>query len=159
MFGWLKKVFGKRGIGEDYYTPEERLIYCFWDGTDGHSWQKPNRRIDPLPLYRKILEKRLEIIADFKALEFPDQTQFADPARERLVKTVRQLFGIRPLIDDMDIPPEGSLRAAECLALLDDFLIFTERVKKNLPEFATRIKPSDPCSDVCPTTGNTTASG
>lgn len=132
MFGWFKKK-----------TDEDRGIFSFWDGTVGYSHRKPNRKTDPMPLYDKVYAKRKEIIIDFKALDFPD-TQFAPEARTRLTKTVREIFGVRPLINGIDIPPEGTLKDSEVLALLDDFLIYTEAVKKNLTQALTPSPISSP---------------
>ena len=130
MFGWFKK---KKDV--DGFVPNERLIYSFWDGTDGYSKEKPNRRIDPMILYDKVYSKRMEISVNFKALDFPE-TQFAAPARNQLTKTIREIFGIKPLTGDMDLPEGGTLSDAECLILLDDFLVFSERLKKNLDDSA-----------------------
>ena len=120
MFGWFKKP-----------SDLDRGIFSFWDGADGFSHKNSNRRIDPLPLYDKVYAQRKEIAADLKAFDFPD-TQWAPEARVRLTKTIRELFGVKPLINGIDIPPGGSLKDAECIALLDDFLVYTEQVKKKL---------------------------
>ena len=130
MFGWFKKP-----------SDLDRGIFSFWDGADGFSHKNPNRRIDPLPLYDKVYAQRKEIVADLKAFDFPD-TQWAPEARVRLTKTIRELFGVKPLVNGIDIPPGGSLKDAECIALLDDFLVYTERAKKKL----TLGSPATPTS-------------
>lgn len=144
MFAWVKKLFRK---DSPEYTDEERGIYSYWDGTKGFSWRNPNRHADPLPLYNKIYARRLEIKADFDAVKqylVSDEVweKFVEPARVRLTKVVREIFGIRPLINGNEIPPEGTLKDSEALDLLDDFLVYSERLKKNLPTSAVDPTPS-----------------
>lgn len=143
MFGWLKNMFRKRGSGLDYYHPEERLIYTYFDG-------EVDRSVDPAPLHEAILAKKELIYADFKTMDFGDE-KFGPIAEARLTKTIREVFGLKPLGENFSA--KGTLTNGECLVLIDHFLLYVdEKIKKKL--IANQQRSSNPSTDGCPATTN-----
>lgn len=140
MFGWFKKK-EKRGTGEDWFRPQDRTIYKFFDG-------ESVRKVDPKPIHTKLLAKRNEISADYKTAVFEIPNEFTEKAEISFYKTVRELFNLPPLGPDyrveyqVDGKTVKTLSDAECLAVLDDFILFVETVKKNIPQSPTSSNPS-----------------
>lgn len=141
MFGWFKKK--KRGTGENWFLPEERLIYRYFDGTG-------IRAVDPKLLHETLLAKRNSISADYKVAVFDIPNEFTKVAETSLYKTIRSVFSVPPLGPDFRVEYEQdgklvkTLSDSECLALLDHFLLFVEGVKKNIPSSQTSSLPSEP---------------
>lgn len=127
MFQWLKNLFKKRGSGLDYYHPEERRIYSYFDG-------EKVRKVDPLPLYSKYLAKEPVIYANLKTLSFKGvDERFFKEAEASLVGIVRETFSLRQLVNGEEIPEGGTLTNSECLVLLDHFVLYMDDLlKKNL---------------------------
>ena len=142
MFGWFKKK-EKRGTGENWFLPEERLIYRYFDGTG-------IRAVDPKLLHETLLAKRNSISADYKVAVFEIPNEFTKVAETSLYKTIRTIFSIPPLGPEFRVEYEQdgkmvkTLSDSECLALLDHFLLFVEGVKKNTPSSQTSSLPSEP---------------
>lgn len=130
FLAWLASFFRPRGAGIDYYHPGERKIYSFWDGQKRVS-------VDPTPLYIKVMENGPEIAADTKVATTPCGGTIA--AQKSLVAKIRTIFDVKPLA-------EGGLTDAEVTDLLNHFLIWTERLKKNTPP------SSPPASSTVPVT-------
>jgi hypothetical protein len=128
MLSWLFNWFRRRGVGVDYYHPGERKIYSFWDG-------QKRVYVDPTPLYIKVMENGPEIAADTKVATTPCGGTIA--AQKSLDAKLRKIFDVKPLA-------EGGLTDAEVTDLLNHFLLWTERLKKNSPP------SSSPASSIVP---------
>ena len=116
-----------RGSGKDeldrldIYKPSERLIYSFFDGTR-------QRRVDPLPLYKRLKEVWPELSADIRVSGSPSKG--ADEAHRRMVAKCYDVFEVKPFVENGGT--SDGLGEVEVLDLLDHFLAYTGGVKKNL---------------------------
>jgi hypothetical protein len=126
MFGKLKQMavlvisFARRlfASGEDRfdtYRPREQLIYHFWDG-------QQMRNVDPVKLYKKMAEVGQELSANIQVSTSPSKG--AAKAYEAVVRSVRSIFDLKAF-------EEGGLTEIDTVGLLDHFLIFCGRLKKN----------------------------
>ncbi len=113
----------------DVYLPRERLIYSYFNG-------KELINADPMVLYKKVAAKGEMLNADITASNVP-QSKFAGPARERLIKSIQEIFGVKPL-------EEGGLTELETTELLDSFMVFCEAVKKNSSPTQTQAEETWP---------------
>ena len=57
------------------------------------------------------------------------------PAHNRLTKTIREIFSLKPLGEGFDT--EGTLTDDEVLLLMDKFLLYVNDLKKNSPQSST----------------------
>lgn len=126
MFSKFKQVliraisFARRLLssGEDRYDtyrPREQLIYHYWDG-------QKMRSVDPVKVYKKMAEVGQELSANIRVSTSPSKG--AAKAYESVVKAVRGIF-------DLQSFEEGGLTEIDTVGLLDHFLIFCGRLKKN----------------------------
>jgi hypothetical protein len=114
------------GLQDDLFLPAARLIYRYYTGTrEG----KPQiRAVDPLPLYKRIMDKGPSIAINLKSSD--SASKYALPAHQELIRDLQSIF---------EVPPyeEGGLTEGELRALLDHFLTFVNGLKKNGPTPAT----------------------
>jgi len=103
------------------YHPRQRVIYTFWDG-------EKERPIDPMPLYKKLMGKWQSMVIDYKVSQ--SESTDAPVAHTNLSKSIREIFEIK-------LFESGGLTETELIGLCEDFLAFTETVKKN-----SRISPT-----------------
>ena len=148
MFTWLKKWLGNRLSREphDLFHPQERAIYRYFNG-------KELITTDPMVLYKKIMEIAPELDIDIKVAN--SQSKDAGKSYESMLIKIRNVFTIKSLV-------EGGLTETETVQLLDHFVSFNERIKKNSPAYATSsesLGASAAYSAEVPTTSNTTPSG
>jgi hypothetical protein len=142
---WFLNLFRPRER-YDLYTPGQRLIYSFHDGSKVV-------RADPLELYRKLMAVGPELNVDMKVSVSPSKD--APRAHENVVKKVREVFGVKPL-------EEGGLTELEAIQLLDHFLTFCGFVKKNSsqpPTSSTATEEPSPSSPGSPPTSPSSGSG
>lgn len=111
------------------YHPKERLIYKYWNG-------KELIAADPMTLYKKVMDVSAELAIHFSVAK--SQSKDAKDAHENLIETVRKVFGVRSLEET----PEG-LGQTESISLLNHFLAYCNRLKKNSRTFATTSKLSE----------------
>ena len=130
MFGWLKGLFRKKKNGtHGAWAPAERLIYEYFDGDK-------LRKADPMPLYQKVLARRAELRAAWETATLAVPNDFSEKAQRDLVNGSREVFSLPKLgpNDEVEYEADGkqvkTLSDMECLSLLNDFLVFTEHVKK-----------------------------
>lgn len=105
----------------DYYKPDERLIFTYFDGSR-------DRRVDPLPLYKRLKDVWPELSADIRVARSPSKG--ADDAHSRMVEKAYKVFEAERFVDLGDGKSTG-LGEVEVLELLDHFLAYTGGVKKN----------------------------
>jgi len=115
---WLYWILGIES--SEPYSDGQRKIYTYWNGS---RWV----HADPLPLYKRVMEKGPILSADIKAAN--SGTQFAKPAHDKLVENIRSIFNITPLKNGVEC--DGTLTDAQVATLLDSFLEWCEGVKKN----------------------------
>lgn len=129
MFDWLKGLFTKRNGTHGAWVPAKRLIYEYFDG-------EKVRKADPMPLYQRVLARRAELRAAWETATIAVPNAFSEKAQQDLVNGSREVFGLPKLGPNFEVEytADGkgikTLSDGECLALLDDFLVFTERIKK-----------------------------
>lgn len=127
MFAWFKKLFGKKQ-GNNGWIPQERLIYEYFDGSG-------IRKVDPMPLYAKVVERRAVLVSAWTVAKV--DSGFSIQAQNDLVNTCREIFTIPKLGPNSEIEYQvgektvKTLSDVECITLLDNFLTWTEGVKKN----------------------------
>lgn len=117
------------------YKPKERLIYQYYNG-------KEVVKADPMTLYKKVMDVGPEMAIHFKVAK--SQARDAKGAHDALIGEVRKIFGIVSMEDD----PDHGLPQMETMEVLDHFLTFIARVKKNSRTLPT---PSAPSEDSTPT--------
>lgn len=134
----------------DLYHPQDRLIYSYWDG-------KEERRVDPMSVYKKMMEVGQEISTARKVARSPSKD--ARKMHDRMIELIRGVFDVTPY-------EEGGLSETETTDLLDHYLIYLEWVKKNsgmsttTPEETSPSTPSPTsASEEDPTFSNTSDSG
>lgn len=131
------------------YKPKERLIYSYWNG-------KELVKADPMTLYKKVMNVGPELAIHFKVAK--SQSSGAKDAHDSLIKEVRNIFGVKSLEEE----PEG-LPQLETMELLNHFLAFINRIKKNsrtLPTTSKHSEDSIPTSeDENPPISNSSDSG
>lgn len=115
MFQWLINLFSKREF--DGYRPKERLIYPYFDG-------EKMVNADPMDLYCRLAEKAGDLDADLQIAYSPSKDRFK--AREKMYERIRSIFDLKP-------HKEGGLTKGECEALLENFISWCNKLKKNSP--------------------------
>lgn len=108
---------------EEYnlYKPKERLIYTYWDGFKDVA-------CDPYVLYKKLMAKGTDLSIDIKVAN--SQSKDAAAAHNSMIAKLRIIF-------DLKSYEEGGLTELETIGLMDHFLLFARRVKKNTSHFPT----------------------
>ncbi len=144
LFGWL---FSRSEIF-DIYKPRERLIYKYFNG-------KEEIAADPLTLWKKVMAVGPEMSIDIQVSQSPMKN--APEAHTELLSKIRGIFTVTPLNEK----GEG-LSELETVELLNHFLIYSERLKKNTSPYATSSSNSEVSavsSGDGPVTRNTSDSG
>ena len=115
----ISKLFGSR-------LPQvEREIFRFFDGC-GDPEQGPNRAVDPMVVLRS-LQTDEEFVID----KDPELALTGDQdAVERTVKVVRKAFGVVGFSRCDNTGTETGLTEGETIALLDEFGLWMEGLKK-----------------------------
>lgn len=142
MFTWFKNLFRKERTGNHGgWEPKERLIYSYFDGNEV-------RKIDPMPLYGKVLARRTILSNAWSVSNIP--SAFSDKAQQDLVDCCREIFCVPSLGPNLEIEYKAgdktikTLTDMECMTLLDNFLIWTETVKKNSLTASLPEKSAEP---------------
>ncbi len=104
----------------DVYKPSERNVYTYQTGYTPDTVVKA----DPVTLWKKVMDKGAEIDTDWKAASIP-QSKFSKPARENLLKNVREVFGLKTF-------EEGGLSEWDAMDLLIHFMTYCGMLKKNV---------------------------
>lgn len=129
----------------DIYHPRERLIFHYYNG---------HRMVtaDPLVLYKKIMDVAPDLSIDMQVSK--SISKDAGAAHVKLVKRIREIFNLNPLVNGFEIPQgeNATLTDTECQRLLDQFLVFVGWVKKNSRNTETTVMGTSP-STVKPTEG------
>lgn len=115
FINWFKSLFRSIPVTPDVYKPAEMLIYRYWNG-------KADVAADPLTLYKKMMAKGPELNIDMKIATSAHSD--AGKAHDSMLVKIREIFDVKPF-------EEGGLTQLATIELLDDFLIFCDRVKKN----------------------------
>lgn len=152
MVAWLEKIlywFYNRCTSEgryDVYQPKERAIYSYFNGQEV-------LRIDPITLYKKLMEIGPELDIDIKVAN--SESKDAAKAQAKVIERIRWVFSVKSL-------EEGGLTEDETAGLLDHYLRFTDQVKKNLNYLGTSWAPSvasEPPLAANPVTSNSSDCG
>lgn len=114
MFQWLFSFFGK-SYKFDTYHPKKRCIYTYWNG---HKLIKA----DPLPIYKKIVSQGQLLSIDIKISN--SISKEAPNRHTEMVKRIRGIF-------ELDSFEQGGLSELETVQLLDHFMAFCTKLKKN----------------------------
>jgi hypothetical protein len=146
---WLwNLLFG--GSSYDLYKPKEMQIYQFFDG-------QKMVKADPMVLYKRLADVRPELAINIKVAKstlLPDQDVIKGD--NALLDNIRHIFSVKKF-------EEGGLTEIATTDLLDHFLIWTERLKKNSkasPTLPAETLPlSGPSSAAAQPTPNTSDSG
>lgn len=149
MFAWL---FGKKkekpSKQDEVYRPTERLIYQYWNGIG-------DVKADPMILYKKWRSIWPELSAELKvATSEMLKDKDTIPAHNRAVEMIRGIFDLKPY-------PLG-LTEAECDDLLNHFLDYCDRLKKDSapsPTSSTPTGASPTSSTEGPITNSSSGSG
>lgn len=112
---FARRLFASGEDRYDTYRPREQLIYHYWDG-------QKMRSVDPVKVYKKMAEVGQELSANIRVSTSPSKG--AAKAYESVVKSIRGIF-------DLQSFEEGGLTEIDTVGLLDHFLIFCGRLKKN----------------------------
>lgn len=120
FFSWLFSLFSSRSQ-TDIYKPGERLIYRYSNG-------QKTITADPLTLYKRVMDVGPYLSIDMKVAQ--SISKDAGKAHNEMILRVRGIFNVEPL-------EKGGLTELETLQLLDHFLEYCERIKKNSRQFVT----------------------
>lgn len=119
FWSWLVSFFRKTPalIQESYdvYLPQDREIYSYFDG-------EKVVRVDPMPIYKKIMAIGPELSVDIKVARSPMKD--AQKAHGAAVRKIREVFSIKEF-------DKGGLTEQESMDLLDHFLDYADSIKKN----------------------------
>ena len=128
MFAWVFNLFRRANVDKvDVYAPRERIIYEYFDG-------EKRVKADPMILYKRIAEKKPDIIIDGKLARSIHSE--AVIGHNKLMGTYRYIFNVKCL-------DEGGLSEPELANLFDHFLLYCETVKKNSSQSQTLSNNSE----------------
>ncbi len=136
---WLLSWF-HRGSA-DLYHADERLIFKFFNGV---KWVHG----DPLVLYRRLMDVAPVLSVDIKVAQ--SESNAAAIAHANVLKMTREIFGVEPPSGPIDC--RGTLSETQLQILLDEFLMYTDDVKKN-------SRPNMICAEVPLPTGKSSPAG
>lgn len=160
LWQWLRALWGpplplspeEKGIPGlvDHYTPQERRIYAYFDG-------EKTRRVDPLVLWRKVMEKYEDFKVEVKVAFSPSKDAAA--AWQQAVGRIRLMFDVKP----WDEATGAGLTEDECFDLIDHFTAYMDALKKGSSPMQTSAEETSgvtaSTSAANPPTSNTSASG
>jgi len=124
LFSWVSSFFFRPRL--DVYRPKERMIFHYWNG-------EKMVCADPIAIYKRIMAVGPEISIDIKIST--SLSKDAPRAQDSLVKSIRGVFSLKPLLDGIDC--SGTLSDIESLKLMDQFTLYCDSLKKNLNIFPT----------------------
>ena len=131
---------------DDVYSPRERLIYSYSDGTQVV-------RADPLTLWKRMMEVGPELSIDMRVAHSPSKD--AVKAHGSALEKIRRIFAVRSW-------EEGGLSQLETFELLNHFMEWVGEQKKNGSSAPTSAAatwaPSAPSSDANPPTPSSSGS-
>lgn len=122
MFDWFKKK-----DETELFTPKQRTIFRYWDGVK-------TRSVDPLVLYRKVMDIAPELSIDIKVAN--SVSKDAGKAYSAVVDKLQKIFEVGSY-------EQGGLTEMELSVLFDQFMLFCESIKK-------KSKPSPTSPSVTP---------
>lgn len=117
---WMKAWFVKEST--ELYTPKERQIYKYWNGTrDVYA--------DPMALYRRFMDIKGDLSVDISVAN--SELKDAPKAYDSMVNRIRKIFSLAPLEDGLEATK--TLTDEEAMAEFDKFMDYCEgTVKKNI---------------------------
>lgn len=118
---WKRRKFSALPESIDLYSPEERLLYGYWNG---------NRYVfqDPMVLYKRVMEVGPELSIDIQVANSPIKGNIE--ASKKLMDKIRKIFDIEPY--DPAKPNNSGLTEIGLSGLLTHFLTYSDIVKKNV---------------------------
>ena len=131
MLNWLKRLF-RCDFG---FAEKERLIWQYFDG-------ERTVLVDPIEMWKRVMDLGPVLAADVQLAR--SISKDAVLGQKRVREHLEKIFRVRPLIDGFEIPPEGSLTYQELSDVLDDFMLFAERLKKNSSKLAISAEEASP---------------
>lgn len=127
---WNRCFTRKKDEGQyDLYKPNYRLIYRYWDGEKVVS-------IDPMVLFKKLLPSIPKLVADRKLAFSSGVIEGAVDAHARLMKQLRDWFGIKVL-------EENGLTETEVLDLFDHFCFYCKLTGISVEVEVPKAKPKE----------------
>ncbi len=148
----LGGAYPEPGSGWNPFRPEDRFIFHYFDGT------KIVRR-DPMEIDTRLEPFWAELRVDLQLASPDSMSSPADKAKARaeVITKVKAVFDVESLSQD------GGLTLAEQVGLLNGYLVWSGRVKKNSSPLPTsaEVEPtaSPPSLDAPSVTSNGTDSG
>ncbi len=117
MFSWLNKLFAKQDTlgASSGWAPKHRTIYEYFDG-------EKQVKADPIVVFKRIMSVAPELSNSITVSVSPSKD--AATAHDDALVHVRKVFGIKAFSD-------GGLTDVESFELLDDFMAWCDRLKKN----------------------------
>ena len=133
LWGFVRYLFVRKRT--DLYSPTERLIFRYHDGTK-------IIRADPLELYKKVMDVAPDLDIAIKLANSLHSD--AKKGQEEAIATINGIFGLRPL------DQEGGVTGIETMGIYDRFWEFCDSIKKNSrvnPTSAVETSPGMPGCD------------
>lgn len=115
LLDWLCGKIGSPEERYDYWTPGERMIFRYFNGSKTVA-------ADPLVLYKRMMEVWPELSIDINVSISP--LKEAPEAHNKAVQKIRKIFAVGTL-------EEGGLTDVECFQILEQFQTYSGWVKKN----------------------------
>lgn len=141
LWSRLTARFTRAPATPELYTPAERAIYKFWDGT---KWV----HADPMILHHRVMEQWGDLSAHIivaGTIGTNVETKSAAKEDDKMVAHFRRIFGVKEPAEGLDCA--ATLTRDELCALFDDFWDYcNSRVKKNLSPSATSSAATPPAS-------------
>lgn len=97
------------------YRVKVRKLYSYWDGRNYTA-------ADPMEISKRLFRVGQSLSIDMKVAAFPNYPA-APAAHDSVISTIRDIFQLRPFLED-------GLSEAECIELLNHFLIYIGMMKK-----------------------------
>jgi hypothetical protein len=112
MFGWFKKA--------DYYGDRQKKLFKYWNGSRVV-------KADPLVIYKKFLEVRPDLAVNIKLARSAHKD--SNEGHDKAMAKIREVFQIPVPANELE--PKGTLTHSELSGLLDSFLTYIDKLKKN----------------------------
>ncbi|RJQ24623.1 hypothetical protein C4577_07590 [Candidatus Parcubacteria bacterium] len=114
MFQWFWNLFGEKEE-IDGYKPKDRLLFSYFNG-------EKTIKADPMVLHRKLMEVGTELSLDMQVASSPSKDRIK--AQIAMVEKIQGIFSLKKYED-------GGLTEVECGELLDNFMDWCNKLKKN----------------------------
>lgn len=121
MFSWFTSLFRSSKDKYDLYHPAERSIYHYWNG-------KERIDADPMVIYKRLMEISSDLSVDIKVAASTSKDNYKK--HDCMIEGIAKVFQVESL-------GKGGLTNIETIDLLNHFLNFCDRVKKNSNLFPT----------------------